>query len=162
MSDNWITLVAQPPNFVPHAHDQQQALAQFKAMAPDADEVQLVEHDGVQLFDCGANLEAITCPHCTALVDMDWWGETMGLDYAAGQQEHDTPETAPAFGLADHAAPCCGKAVSLNRLIYDWPQAFGRFAISAMNPNISRISEPQLEAFQNTLKCDLIVVYQHL
>ena len=58
--------------------------------------------------------------------------------------------------------PCCNTICTLNDLAYDWPQAFGRFAIEAMNPNIGELPEVHLAELEAILGTSLRVIYQHI
>lgn len=63
------------------------------------------------------------------------------------------------FQLSRYQTPCCDTAVALNELIYDWPQAFGRFTIEAMNPGIEALDAQQQRELEEILETKLIVVY---
>src|SRR5688572_13335901 len=125
MSDNWIAIVPEDPTFVPCSQTHEAALEYFQAIAPDADEIEVKVSDKIQFFDCGANLERITCPHCGQEIPTDWWQDRMDDDYDG-----------EGFLLSEHCAPCCGASIRLDELRYVWPQAFARFAIDVMNPGI--------------------------
>lgn len=151
MSDNWIALVPVDPNFVPPGETHQAAVELFRAIAPDADEIAVKLSDKFQFFDCGANLERVTCPKCGQVISDDWWQDRMDDDYRDG-----------GFKLSSYSAPCCGDAVSLDQLKYDWPQAFARFGIDAMNPSIGDLNEDLRIEFERILETPLRVIYQHI
>ncbi|MEM0897375.1 MAG: hypothetical protein AAGJ79_10865 [Verrucomicrobiota bacterium] len=151
MSDNWIAIVPEDPGFVPRAETQQTALEMFQEIAPDADEIEIKLSDKVQFFDCGANLEKITCPKCGEEVSGDWWQDRMDDDFESN-----------GFRLSEYAAPCCSASVRLDELRYDWPQAFARFGIDAMNPNIGELSDGQRRGFEQILGTPLRTIYQHI
>ena len=132
MSDNWIVLIPEDPEYVPSEFQRARARKLFEGMAPEADEIEIVVEDKVQFFHCGGNAERIRCPSCNAQVDYKWWGEQMDEDYVNN-----------GFGLAAYATPCCGARHRLHDLIYDWPEGFGRFAIEVMNPGIGKLDESQ-------------------
>src|SRR5262245_6682895 len=119
MSDNWIALIPEDPQFVPEAANQNRARDRFAEIAPEADEIEIKVSENVEFFDCGANLERICCPSCRSEISDEWWQDCMDQDYDGG------------FKLAKYAVPCCGVSVTLNELDYDWPQGFGRFALDA-------------------------------
>jgi hypothetical protein len=127
------------------------ALELFESIAPEADEIEVKLSDKIQFFDCGANLERIICPRCGEEISIDWWQDRMGDDHDGN-----------GFQLAKYSAPCCGASVSLDDLRYEWPQAFARFGIDAMNPNIDELSDEQRSAFERILGTPLRTVHQHI
>ncbi|NDK35491.1 hypothetical protein [Rhodovulum sulfidophilum] len=152
MSDNWILIVPKLPEHVPLPKNAQAALEFLKELAPGADEIEILQSENVQFFDCGANLETISCPRCSASIDLDWWGEAMSSDY----------DESEGFRLSEFQLPCCSKSAPLNTLVYEFHQAFGRFAFSAMNPDLGLLSDETIRSFETTLGCDVSVVYQHI
>ena len=152
MSDNWILIVPKRPKHIPSPDNAKVALDLLERSMPDADEIEIVQNEHIQFFDCGANLETITCPRCSADINFDWWGETMSSDY----------DDKIGFQLNEYRLPCCSTSASLNELIYAFHQAFGRFALSAMNPNIRKMSDDAVSKIEAILDCDVSVVYQHI
>ncbi|WP_127112916.1 hypothetical protein [Shimia sediminis] len=152
MSDNWILIVPKRPKHIPSPDSAKAALDLLERSMPDADEIDIVQSEHVQFFDCGANLETITCPRCSANIDFCWWGETMSADY----------DEMLGFQLNEYRLPCCSTSASLNELIYAFHQAFGRFALSAMNPNIGKMSDDAVSKIEAVLDCNVSVVYQHI
>ncbi|MCC6683339.1 MAG: hypothetical protein IT445_20780 [Phycisphaeraceae bacterium] len=150
MSDNWIALVPDDPRFVPDAAKQNRARERFAEIAPEADEIEIKVSEKVVFFDCGGNFERLGCPFCGVEIPVEWWQERMGEDHDDG------------FKLAAYTMPCCGKKSTLNELVYEWPQAFGRFAIDAMNPNIGKLDDKFKREFEDILGTKLRVVYQHI
>lgn len=67
MSDNWILIVPKLPEHVPSSDQAHAALELLKETITNADEIEIVQKEHVQFFDCGANLETITCRRCTLL-----------------------------------------------------------------------------------------------
>jgi hypothetical protein len=67
---------------------------------------------------------------------------------------------ANGFRLGSYSLPCCGKPTTLNDLVYEWPQGFGRFAIVAMNPGIEKVSDRQKAELEKTLGTPLRVIYR--
>ena len=150
MSDNWIALVPEGPQFVPDAAKQRRARERFAEIAPEADEIEIKVSENVVFFDCGGNFERICCPSCGTEIPVEWWQEHMDEDHDDG------------FKLAAYATPCCEKETTLNELVYEWPQAFGRFAIDAMNPNIGKLDDKYKREFEKILGTKLRVIYQHI
>ena len=152
MSDHWITVVPKFPRHVPSPDKAEAALGLVEKSMPDADEIEVVRKEHVQFFDCGANLETIICPHCSASISFDWWGETMSSDC-----DEET-----GFRLDAYSVPCCSQSVALNQLVYQFHQAFGCFALSAMNPNIGKLSDDTVNRIEAALGCEVSVVYRHI
>ena len=150
MSDNWITLVPENPRFVPDAAKQRQARERFAEIAPEADDVDIKVSEKVMFFDCGGNLERVRCPSCGSVIPVEWWHERMDEDHDDG------------FKLAAYATPCCRKKATLNELVYEWPQAFGRFALDAMNPNVGTLDDEDKQEIERILGTKLRVIYQRV
>jgi hypothetical protein len=150
MSDQWIVLVPEDARFVPDTLRQARARDRLAAIAPSADELTLEEHERIHFFDCGSNLERIVCPSCQSELANDWWQARMSEDYDHG------------FLLASYATPCCNSRHTLADLDYQCPQAFGRFALKAMTPNIAKLSERHQQELEAILKTNLRVIYRHL
>lgn len=150
MSDNWIIVIPEEVAHVPAEDAQERAIALFRRIAPQADEVKKEVSPQARFIDCGANLSRIICPHCGAELEMDWWQDLMDEESEAG------------FPIRVVSLPCCGRPGSLQTLGYDWPQGFARFSVEAMNPGIPDLSEEQLAEFGRTLGCPVRKIIQHL
>ena len=150
MSDNWIIVIPEEPDYVPPVEARQKALALFQSIAPRADDVKEEASERVRFIDCGANLERVTCPDCNAAIDIDWWQDSMDEEADAG------------YPLRSLTMPCCGARRTVAQLKYDWPQGFARFSVEAMNPGIPDLTEEQLGAFGSVLGCRVRKVLQHL
>jgi hypothetical protein len=151
MSDDWIVLVPEDPLFVPPLEKQFSARDRFAQIAPDAEEIKIYAGEGIQLFDAGENLMAIYCPSCKGQISVEWWLERV-----------DEDNTGNGFELRPYPAPCCRQLSSLQGLVYDWNQAFGSFAIEAMNANIGLLEDRYIQEFEQILGTKLVVVYQHI
>ena len=152
MSDNWIIVVAEHPRHVPSTKNSEAALAIFKQLVPDSYEFDIAESEHIRLFDCGSNLENIECSNCKSSLELNWWGEAMTKGFAESS----------GFQLKKHKVPCCSAELSLNELSYNFNQAFGRFALSAMNPNIGMLSSEAIEKLEAALGCKVQTIYRHL
>ena len=152
MSDNWIALVPEDPRFVPKPAAQRLARDRFAEIVPEADEIEIKLSKTAQFFDCGENLERIACPSCRSEIPVDWWQDRMDED-SDGED---------GFKLAAYTVPCCRKKHTLHELAYEWPQAFGRFALDAMNPNIGELEDKYKREFEEILGTKLRVIYQHI
>ncbi|PKO16177.1 MAG: hypothetical protein CVU39_09120 [Chloroflexi bacterium HGW-Chloroflexi-10] len=151
MSDNWIILIPKEPNYIPEEILRENARKRLLEIAPDSDKVKIIVTEHISFFDCGANLDRISCPKCNAELPPGWWQEKMHIDF-----DKDT------FKLDKYLTPCCKHSCSLNELVYDWHQGFGKFAIEAMNPNIGPLKEIYILELEAILGTGLRVIYQHI
>lgn len=127
MSDNWIAFVAADPHATPPPAALEAARKIIEAALPRAEEIVVHRTRTPQLFDAGANVQAVRCPQCARELSVEWWQDA--VDDAARS----------AFRQLDVVLECCGTHRSLNDLVYDWPQAFGRAAIDVMNPDVDEV-----------------------
>ncbi len=80
---------------------------------------------------------------------MDTWQDWMEADDSEGG----------GFRLQPLVTPCCHRSATLDDLLYDMPQGFSRYALSAMNVG-SELSSAVLAKLEDSLGCRLRVVYQ--
>jgi hypothetical protein len=99
-------------------------------MFPDADEIDVDVYEHVTLIDCGENLERITCPQCGAPIFIEWWSDWMDELAAGGWEQADVD--------APTRSPCCGGAVTVRSLDYEWPMGFARFTVDVWHPSLGR------------------------
>lgn len=151
MSSDWIVLIPCQPHYVPDVVRQLRARARFAELAPDADEIAIRVYERIRFFDCGANFERVLCPSCSAELPFSWWQLRMDEDY-----KND------GFELARYGMPCCSATHPLNELVYQEPQGFARFAIAAINLNVSDLSDRDQAEFERILGTRLLVIYQHI
>lgn len=149
MSDHLRCFVPVDPRFVPATPAQEAAVELLRKAWPDADEISVDASDEIVLHDCGENLERVRCPHCRRDLDMGVWQELV---------EDDASEDG-GFYLRSRPMPCCGRRATLNELVYEWPQAFGRFALTATDPG-TELPAALLANLESTLGCKLRVVHQ--
>lgn len=123
----------------------------LRAFAPSADEVRAVVHEEVVFIDCGGNWSGVRCSACGSDAE-PWFADALGDCYERSR-----------FRELATLARCCGAAVTLDRLAFGWPVAFGRFALEARNPCLgpAGISAEQLEALGATVGCPLVAVPAH-
>lgn len=152
MSDHWITLVPADPYFVPDAESRNEALSRYRSILPKAEKLSANVYDDVQFFDCGENCERILCPNCRREIAVEWWGQHMDRDRFEDR----------GFKLEAYAMPCCAREFTLNELIYDWPQRFGRFSLDAMNPDVGMLLDEQRVELEAILGTPLCIIYQHI
>jgi hypothetical protein len=150
VSDTYFILIPKSPKFTPTPAAIKTAVALFKKIAPDADEIESKTTRQIRFIDCGENFQSIACPKCDSELDLDWWQDWMSEEASAN------------FPLRPAALPCCGAKVTLNDLKYDWPQGFARFSLKAMNPNIPDLTAQHLQQFEKILACPLRKIVQHI
>lgn len=150
MSDHWIIVMPEKPEYVPSEEAQRKAVALFKQLAPTADEVIAQASVGIRFIDCGANFERVLCPACGGEIEIEWWQNRMD------------DETEANYPLKRIELPCCRAARSLNEFKYDWPQGFARFSVEARNPGILDLTEAHLKAFEAIIGSRVRKVRQHL
>ena len=149
MSTHWTILISEDPHYVPSPDRQEQARKRFAEIAPEADAIEIEIEDEVSFVYCGENYERTLCPSCGSEIDHGWWHDTIRQDYDGG------------FKLDKYATPCCGAAHTLHELTYEWPQGFGRFALSAKNAR-GRLDEKYRQEFEHILGTPLRIIYRHM
>ena len=102
-----------------------------------------------EFFHPGTNWSGVNCPKCGADAE-SWWGEAMDIASKSN------------FENLFVTAKCCEEIVSLNELQYNWPAAFGRFALEAMNPNILDLSPDQELSLNTAVGHKLRKIWVHL
>ena len=152
MSDSWVIFVPKDPEHVPPQRRAKVARDLLEGLTPDVVEIDVIQNPHIQFFDCGGNLEAITCPLCDAKIDFQWWGQAMASDF----------DTQTGVRLDAQTVPCCSRPVPLHELAYQFHQAFGRFALRAKSPNIEKVPDDAVRAIEAALGCDVAVVYRHI
>jgi len=150
MSDDYVVIVPRDPRHVPTREVQERVTALLRQIAPQAASVTVEAFAQVRFFNCGQNFKRVECPECSSEVT-DWWRNRMDDDYRDG-----------GFRLELYKTPCCGALVTLNDLIYDWPQAFGSFTWTVMNPNIGELTQPEGAALAAAAGAPLVVVRQRI
>ncbi len=151
MSDDFIVLVPRDPRFAASFDAQTRVVAVLRRLAPSADLVEPEVSDAIRFHDAGANFESISCPRCTAEISIDWWQEHM---------DEDTKEE--GFLFERYATPCCGVPLTLNELVYESPQAFGRTSWTVQNANVGELDQTALRELESAAGTPLVAVYQHL
>ena len=151
MSDDFLVFVPKNPDFVPSSEAQARAIQCVRSMFPVAELVESEQTARVQFHDCAGNFESVFCPHCQAPLSLQWWEATMNHDF-----QDD------GFQMATYTLPCCQNVSNLNELQYDWPQAFGKFSMTARNAGVVEIPDSLVAAIETALCCSVTVVRRHL
>jgi hypothetical protein len=148
MSDNYISVIPEIPDFVPERDKELSSIAYLRSITPPGIEIDSSISDRIKLVDCGNNFQGISCPSCEANIDIETWQIWMEMDF---EDE--------GFNLNLHEMKCCKNKHTLNDLIYHLPQGFARFILSAANTDI-QLTPDQLEKFELILGCPVRVIYK--
>jgi hypothetical protein len=151
MSDNYVIVIPDLPNFVPNQINQSKGISYFRSIAPLETDIKTLVNNQIHFIDCGENFENIKCPFCSTNISIETWQSWMGMDFDG-----------KGFILNWHKMPCCAANLTLHELNYSFPQGFARFQLIAMNPNIGRLSENQLAKFAQILECPIRVIYKRI
>jgi hypothetical protein len=149
MSDNYLRLLPTDHSFVPTPDKAERARRLASSLCPSADEVSATLPGKVLFFDCGANLESVSCPICQSDVT-NWFFEEI---------DHKYNES----GLLDleSQSPCCSVSLNLNDLEFDWPAGFASAAIEIRNPGRDWLTQGELEQLSATLGHEVRQILAH-
>ncbi len=149
MSDHFLVVIpADPKAALPESAEALRAALEGIA---GSGESRVKDFGRIQFVDCGENFERILCPACGDALDTGWWGHQMDhcWDAEAG------------FNLHAHALPCCGVPLSLDKLVYEWPQGFARWMVSARNENRVPLTAEELGRLEAVAGLKLRAIAQH-
>ena len=132
MSDNYLTLIPTDPYFVPTDEEMREAQAALAALVPNAGQVIARVTPAPAFVDAGVNFQRVSCNECGSEIPQEAWVSAMQV---AAQTD---------FADLGTLTPCCGARVSLNDLVYDWPQGFARFALEVMNPDVESVDASRI------------------
>ena len=136
MADYFLVVIPADPNL--ELPETAEAVRIQLAAFAGTDEARVKDYGKLQFIDAGQNFESIGCPNCGhdfalpdwhAWMDTDWHGED-------------------GFHLHRHETPCCGTNLTLNDLIYDRPQGFARWFISARNMGRGPLTSDEVTALE--------------
>lgn len=114
-----------------------------------ADDIRTFIYETPVFIDCGSNLKAISCPHCGAELDFNWWGESMNT----ASENH--------FKELSITMPCCDKESTLNDLLYDFPCGFACIEFYILNP-VTNFDTETLSIIKDLLGNPIRVVHAHI
>ena len=121
MSEHFLVVIpADPHAGVPDTAEAVRDALAVMAMASDA---RVKDYGKLQFIDAGENAERIGCPKCGHTFTIPEWHDWMDADWHGDE----------GFHLHRHRAPCCDTEMTLNDLVYEWPQGFARWFIGARN-----------------------------
>lgn len=149
VSDGWLIIVPLDPLAAPEAGAVEAARQVVEDGLPDAHEVTVEAASNPQFIDAGVNFERVTCPFCGADLG-DWWPVAM--------QDANKRD----FEELSLVTPCCGTHTTLNDLSYDWPQAFSRLSIHAMNPNVRELPPAVKDDVERRLGTPTRIIWKHI
>jgi hypothetical protein len=149
MSDNYLRLVPSDPFWLPSPEAVNASLSVLRGFVPVAEGVSVESKNHVSFFDAGGNGSRTTCPSCGTDLQ-EWWGDAVNQAWMSD------------FDDLSVITPCCRASTSLNDLVYDWPAAFGRFALVITNPGVTSLASEQLRAVELALGSPLKVIWQRI
>jgi hypothetical protein len=163
VSDNWIRVIPTDPEWLPDRQQRADALAELSRLVPAAEEIEEIDHGGVQFIDQGGNFERVSCPRCGEVLSrvLPGPGDDDG-DWLRATFDGVFDEERGGFGALEVDTPCCGALVSLNDLVWDWPAGFARFELSAMNPGRGWLSADELARIERALGHSVRQILQHI
>ena len=150
VSEDYLQLLPTDPAFIPSAEAASAALQALESIAPESDEVEVMEEPGVAFVDAGENFSAVRCPACGAELEIiPWWQGEMDRAFATRFQDLSV------------VPPCCRTPMTLNDLDYDWPQGFARWWLRARNPNRYKLQAGELAEIASAVEHPLREVWTH-
>lgn len=152
MSVTTVQFVPDDPHFTPGTVGISAAGAYLKQALPNSTQVEAMARDGIDVFFPGDNLATCACPSCQSDIPAGVWQTILGADY----------DEASGFMLLRQQMPCCGERLTVNELVFDWPLAFGKFALQLTDPEFDTSNQDEAKrialALSPLLGCKLIAV----
>lgn len=150
MSEHFIALVPNDPHARP-SRDKLERLKTTLAQICKTHDARIKDYGTrLQFIDCGKNFQYILCPDCKAQVDMEWWGKRM--DHAWDDDD--------GFHMCGLEMPCCGATTRLDTLVYDPPQRFSTWFVSARDSGHGKLTETELAALEKGAGLPILSIYQ--
>jgi hypothetical protein len=151
VSDQYICIIPKDPLFVPgSAAELEEAM---RGMMTDAEEIAVEVDPVIRFRDCGENFASVHCPQCRAEIAVPEWQDMMDADLIDEER---------GFALRGVTMSCCGRALTLNDLDYDFAQGFSRFMISAMNPARDELGAAEILRLERAMGSPVTVIYLQL
>lgn len=148
MSDHFLVVIpADPDADLP---DTAENLREALAKLTEASESAVKDYGKLKFIDAGENFERVGCPSCGHTFTTPEWHAWMNADW------HDED----GFHLHTHTAPCCGTRMTLNDLIYEWPQGFARWFVSARNMGRGPLTDDEVGALEQVAGLRLKAIAQ--
>ncbi len=148
MSDHFLVVIPTDPqaDLPETAEELRKALAALAG----SDDSRVKDYGKLQFIDCGENFERVLCPSCGAEIAKDLWHGWMNADWHGEE----------GFHLHRHATPCCRAEVTLNALIYEWPQGFARWFVGARNGGRGPLKETEVARLESVAGLPLKAIAQ--
>ena len=152
MTVTTVHFVPDDPHYTPGTPGISAAGAYLKENYPASPRVEALARNGVDLFFPGDNLMACACPSCKTDIPVGVWQTILAADY-----DDDN-----GFMLLRQQMPCCGERLTVNELVFDWPLAFGKFALQITDPEFDTSKQDDAKRIAGELSpilgCNLIAV----
>ena len=149
MSDSFIVLIpADPHAALPETAEAVRAELADIVETPDS---RVKDYGKLQFIDAGQNFERIGCPSCGHTFTIPEWHEWMNADWHGEE----------GFHLHTRSSPCCATDMTLNDLVYEWPQGFAHWFVGARDVNHGRLTDDELALLQDIAGIGLKPIYQH-
>ncbi len=148
MSDHFLVVIpADPETRLPRtAESLRTALADLTGTS----ESRIKDYGKLQFIDAGENHERIACPRCDHTFTTPEWHAWMDADWHGEE----------GFHLHQHETPCCGASMTVNDLVYEWPQGFARWFVSARNPGRGPLTKRELTGLEEVAGLKLRAIAQ--
>lgn len=148
MSECFLVVIpADPQTELPDTAD---AVCAALARIAGTKDARVKDYGKLQFIDCGSNFQRVGCPACNSNFTREQWHEWMDTDWHGED----------GFHLHDHTAPCCGTAITVNDLVYDFPQGFARWFIGARDLNHGQLNDDELKGLEDIAGIRLKAIYQ--
>ncbi|MEQ1576674.1 MAG: hypothetical protein ABL894_03385 [Hyphomicrobium sp.] len=152
MSVTTIQFVPDDPHFTPDTPAISAAGQYLKQAFPSSSPVEAMTRDGIDVFFPGDNLTSCSCPNCNSDIPSGVWQTILSADY----------DDTSGFMLLRQPMPCCGERLAVNELKFDWPVAFGKFALQITSPAFDTSNQDEAQRLARDLSpllgCNLIAV----
>ena len=150
MSDNFLYLIPEEPNYIPESKSSELALSLLKSFSDDHVEVKAIVFNEINFIDPGQNFKSVSCPNCGSDIS-DSWQSLMDASYA------------DKFKDLDILTPCCGTESSLNSLVYKWPAGFAKYVLKAYNPpHKNWLGQSVINNLEKILGCNIRQIKSHI
>jgi hypothetical protein len=149
MSDSFLRLIPEDPQFEPSRAAAEAATQALRALLPSAAEVNAHRFQDIRFFDQGSNFERILCPHCKHEITSYWSG---WMD----------ERSRSGFTQRMVVMPCCHRASDLNDLTYVSPAGFAKFVLEITNPDLlGWLPDPAQKSLESILGCGVRQILAH-
>lgn len=148
MSEHYLVVIPRDPKA--DLPDTAEAVRNAMADLPGTGETRVKDYGKLQFIDAGENAERIGCPNCGHTFTIPQWHAWMDADWHGED----------GFHLHRHLTPCCDIETTLNDLVYEWPQGFARWFVSARNTGRGPLSASELERLERIAGIPLKAIAQ--